>query len=112
MKFDFNYDPIFEKCLTKLSSIIENYFYETMTTITIVKSILNFGLYFKENLKIFKENENFNKYASDKLIILICNLNRHIEERFRDKKSPYAECISNTFDIILVSHLYLLRVQF
>jgi hypothetical protein len=76
-----------------------------MARITIVKSILNFGVYFKQNLQMFRENENYNKYSLDKLIILIINIRRHIDDRINDKKIPYAECISNTFDVILVSLL-------
>ena len=77
-----------------------------MTRLSLVKSIQNFGIYLKDNLQYFNENNDLIRFAIEKLFLLVSNLSRHVNERLEEKRSPYGECIVNTFDTILVSILF------
>jgi hypothetical protein len=52
-----------------------------------------------------RENENFNKFTIEKLVLLIKGLGKHVDDRIGEKKNPYGEVIINTFDVILVNIL-------
>ena len=88
-------------CLNKFSLLIDNAFYETFTRPALVRSFINFGFYLKENLDYFKDNNNFNSYAIEKLVLIIISLRRHVNERLSDNRHPYGECIINSFDVML-----------
>jgi hypothetical protein len=90
------YSELFENCIKRLTALLESSFYETMTREALVASIMNFGLY-------IRDNESVSKKAVEKLSLISFSLRRYFDDCQSVNRKPYEKLIINALEIIHVS---------